>query len=176
MTSAEPVHVDTGPADVPPRDILVIGFGNILCGDEGVGIHVLNTLEKYPALDGVTLVDGGMGGENLLKPIAASPIVIVIDATRDGKPVGTISVARPATVSEFPRQVSTDEFELKELFAAASLFGRFPEVHLFTVSIEQAQPMTMALTPEVSAAVPEVARLVNTVAVRLLSLKKDIPE
>jgi hydrogenase maturation protease len=176
MTPAETLCAGLGSVGAPARDILIIGIGDILMGDGGAGIHVLNALEKHPALEGVTMLDGGTGGVNLLQPIANSPIVIVIDATRDGKPAGTVSVLRPTAVEELPPPLSERESGLKDLFAAAALLGRFPEVHLFTVSVEEIQPMTMALTAPVAAAVPEVARLVETLSVRLLSLKQDIPE
>jgi len=176
MKSADPVPHRVATANPPARDILMLGLGNILAGDEGVGIHVLNTLEKYPALNGVTLIDGGTGGVSLLQPIANSPIAIVIAAARDGKPGGAVSVLRPRAIRELPAHVCAVESGLQDLFAAAALLGPYPEVHLFTVSVDETPRVSMALSAPVAAAVEEVARLAETFAMRLLALNKDIPE
>ena len=61
--------------------ILVLGIGNILMNDEGVGIHVVSQLEKE-GLDGADLMDGGTGGFHLLGFIQSYKKVILIDASR----------------------------------------------------------------------------------------------
>ena len=54
-----------------------------------------------------------------------------------------------------------------DLFAAAALLGDFPEIHLFTISVETIIPMCLQLSPEVEAAVPEVVLAVAALAQRL---------
>lgn len=141
--------------------VLVIGVGNILMGDEGVGIHVLRTLETEALAPGVQLLDGGTGGINLLESIARAPAVVMIDATRDGQAAGAVTLIRPACVANIPTGLSAHDFGLRDLFAAAALLGQFPEIHLFTISVETVNPMCLELSPPVAAAIPEV---VNTVA------------
>ncbi len=144
-------------------------------GDEGVGIHVLRALEQAAPIDGAAFLDGGTGGINLLEAISRVPTVIMIDATRDGQPAGTISVLRPERVADLPRGLSAHDFGVKDLFAAAALTDSFPTVHLFTVSVETVKPMCMDLSGTVSQAVPEVVRAVHALANRLLALA-TIPE
>ena len=159
----------TGPvADATRCVVLVIGVGNLLMGDEGVGIHILRALEHDAPGPGVTLLDGGTGGINLLEPIARAPVVIMIDATRDGRPAGTVTQLRPAGVADIPGGLSAHDFGLRDLFAAAALLGQFPEVHLFTVSVETISPMCLELSEPVAAAVPEVVRSVHALAQRLV--------
>ena len=55
-----------GDVSIPTARVLVLGVGNVLMGDEGVGVHVLRRLEKTAVPDGVRLHDGGTGGINLL--------------------------------------------------------------------------------------------------------------
>ena len=68
-------------AETDRCQVLVIGVGNILMGDEGVGIHVLRTLETEALPPKVQLLDGGTGGINLLESIARAPAVVMIDAS-----------------------------------------------------------------------------------------------
>ena len=68
---------------MPTAGVLVLGVGNLLMGDEGVGVHVLRLLEKRRAPVGVRLLDGGTGGINLLGS-STGLRHRVIDATRDG--------------------------------------------------------------------------------------------
>ena len=151
----------------PASRVLVIGVGNLLMGDEGVGVHVLRALEQAPTPAGVALLDGGTGGINLLEAIERSPVVIMVDATRDGQPAGTITRLRPAQVADLPHGLSAHDFGLKDLFAAAALLGRFPQIHLFTISVETVHPMCLELSPPVATAVPAVLETVRDLAANL---------
>lgn len=156
-------------ADSDRCAVLVIGVGNLLMGDEGVGIHVLWALEQGPVAPGVQLLDGGTGGINLLESITRAPVVIMLDATRDGQPAGTVTRVRPAGVADIPLGLSAHDFGLRDLFAAAALLEKFPDVQLFTISVETINPMCLELSDPVAAAVPAVVRDVRELAHRLLS-------
>lgn len=143
-----------------PCPILVLGVGNLLMGDEGVGVHVLRHLEHEPAIPGVRLLDGGTGGINLLLEFDGVRNVVLIDATRDGKPAGTITFQQPRNSDELPRGLGAHDFGLKDLFAVSALLGDAPTIHLFTISVEEIRPMSMELSPAVADAVPELVQTV----------------
>lgn len=153
-----------GPASpgAPASPVLVLGVGNLLMGDEGVGIHTLRALERDPVPDGVRLLDGGTAGINLLEDIQEARVVVMIDATRDGRPAGSIALHRPETVGALPHGLSAHDLGIKDLFAAAALLGKLPVIYLFTISVETIIPMNMELSSPVAAAVPEVAEAVNS--------------
>ena len=151
--------------------VLIIGVGNLLMGDEGVGIHLQRTLENDALAPGVQLLDGGTGGINLLESIARAPVVIMIDATRDGQPAGTVTQLRPACVANLPGGLSAHDFGLRDLFAAAALLGQFPEIHLFTISVETVHPMCLELTEPVAAAMLGVVRSVQALTRRLVAAR-----
>jgi len=155
------------PAD-PDSPVLILAVGNLLMGDEGVGIHSLRALEHEPPVPGARLLDGGVAGINLLEDIQRARSVIMIDATRDGRPAGTVTLLRPATVGAIPQGLSAHDFGLKDLFAAAALLGSMPDVHLFTISVETVKPMCLELSPPVAAALPEVLHSVRALAARLV--------
>lgn len=144
---------------------LVLGIGNLLMGDEGVGVHALRSLEAEPWPDGVTLVDGGTGGFHLLGCLSAYPRVVMVDATMDGAPAGTVSVLRPRYASDFPRALTAHDIGLRDLIESAQLLGALPDVTLVTVSIGEVVAMRTTLSPEVAAAIPLVRdRIAEAVA------------
>ena len=140
---------------------LVLGIGNVLMGDEGVGVHAIEYLQRESWPADVELVDGGTGGFHLLDYLSAQEPLVMIDATFDGKPVGTVTTLRPKYARDFPRALSAHDIGLRDLVEAAQLTGALPDVHLITVSIAIIRPMEMVLSPMVEAALPAVALAVR---------------
>lgn len=155
------------PQGAPGDRVLVLGVGNLLMGDEGVGIHVLRRLELEPPIPGVRLLDGGTGGVNLLREFDGARDIILVDATRDGRAAGTITFLQPEFVGELPRGLGAHDFGLKDLFAAAALLGRLPRLHLYTITVETVIPMSTDLSPDVVQAVKPVTREIRLRAARL---------
>ena len=148
------------------NSILVLGIGNILLDDEGVGIRVVAQLEKegYTAAD---LMDGGTGGFHLLGFIQSYNTVIIVDASLDQFPTGHVRILHPRYAKDFPTQLSAHEIGLKDLLDAAFLLGKMPKIHLVAVSIKEYQDMGMELTPDVEAAIPMATRQVKELVEKL---------
>jgi len=146
--------------------VLILGVGNFLLGDEGVGVHIVRALEKEPLPPRVALVDGGTGGFHLLSYLQDYPVVVLIDATMDGRPPGTVRVLRPRFAREFPRALSAHDIGLRDLIESAILVGKLPDIHLITVSVADLQEMGTELSPAVRSAIPavvsEVKRILGT--------------
>jgi hydrogenase maturation protease len=140
----------------PPPAILVLGIGNYLLGDEGVGVHAVRALERESIPPGVTLLDGGTGGFHLLSYLQDYPTVLLIDATMDGGAPGTVRVIRPKFAGDFPRALSAHDIGLRDLIESTILTGKLPDIHLLTVSIGDMNDMKTELSPAVSAAIPTV--------------------
>jgi hydrogenase maturation protease len=138
-----------------PR-ILILGVGNVLMGDEGAGVHAVRSLETRHWPPHVTLLDGGTGGFHLLSHVADCDAIVMIDATLDGAPVGTVSVLEPRYASDFPRSLSAHDIGLKDLVESAAVLGVLPRIALVTVSIDAPQPMRLSLSEEVEASLPRV--------------------
>ena len=149
-----------------PR-ILVMGVGNVLMGDEGVGVHAVRQLERRQWPAHVSLLDGGTGGFHLLSHLGGCDVLVLIDATLDGRPPGTVSVIEPRYASDFPKALSAHDIGLKDLVDSAAILGMMPEVRLVTISVGSLQPMEMAMSPEVEASLPEVVATVSGLVARL---------
>ncbi|HQZ96850.1 MAG TPA: hydrogenase maturation protease [Pyrinomonadaceae bacterium] len=139
---------------------LILGIGNILMGDEGIGVHVINSLEKSALPADTELLDGGVGSFLLLEPMQDAKRVILIDATIDGQKAGSVRRLRPKFSTDYPNTLTAHDIGLKDLLDAFYLMGKVPDVTLFAVSISDLQDMEMGLSPELEAAVPQVARMV----------------
>jgi hydrogenase maturation protease len=141
---------------------LILGIGNVLMGDEGVGVSVVRELEKTAWLpENVEILDGGVGSFLLLEPMQSAEKVILIDATIDGAATGTIRRLRPRYSKDYPRTLTAHDIGLKDLLDTFYLLGAAqPNVTLFAVSIPPLQDMTMELSPELFPVIPEVARMV----------------
>ena len=138
--------------------ILVMGVGNYLMGDEGIGVHAIQELSKLNLPDYVDILDGGTGGFLLLGCFEAYKTIIFVDATMDGKRAGTISLIRPKFASDFPSALSVHDVGLKDMIEAVYLMDHVPDIHLFTISIKEINPMTIELNKKVEAAIPKLIK------------------
>lgn len=137
------------------NSILVMGVGNYLMGDEGIGVHIIQELSKMKLPEYLDILDGGTGGFLLLSCFQVYPTIIFVDATMDGKPAGTISLIRPKFASDFPSALSVHDVGLKDMVEAVYLMDKVPDIHLFTVSIEEINPMTIELNQKVRESIPK---------------------
>ena len=145
---------------------LVLGIGNLLMGDEGVGVRAIEYLQGDTWPDGVTLVDGGTGGFHLLDYLSSDSPLVMIDATMDGQPAGTVRTLRPRYASDLPRALTAHDIGLRDLVEAAQLTGALPEIDLVTVSIAEIRPMELTLSPAVQASLPRVRAAVRAALAR----------
>ena len=144
--------------------VLILGIGNYLMGDEGLGVHLAKQLksEIQPGLADV--LDGGTAGFQLMEYLESYPHVIMVDATLDGKPAGTIRQIKPKFSKDFPSAMSTHEIGLKDLVEGLALLDKSPNIDLFVVSIEKIQPLSTELSPEINNALVELKRRVLKLA------------
>jgi len=148
-----------------PQRTVVLGLGNILLGDEGVGVHVVEELRRSGGLPGVELVDGGTAGFQLLPYFDGDGLVVIVDAADDGQPAGTVSQSRPIYSKDYPPALTPHDFGLKNILDALALTGSRPDIVLLTVSVAEADRASLELSPAVGRAVGEAADRVR----RLLS-------
>jgi len=140
--------------------ILVLGIGNYLMGDEGVGVHCIHALSKVKLSDNVDIIDGGTGSFNLMPILSKYPLVVFIDATMDGKPLGSINVLYPKYAKDFPIVLSAHDVGLKDMIDALEFTNELPRIILITITIEEMRPMTIELSRTVQNSIPKVVEKV----------------
>ena len=118
------------PASVEPAaPILVLGIGNVLLGDEGVGVHAMRRLEQMHRFDAVDFADGGTLSFTLAALIESRQALIVLDAAEMQAPPGSVAVFEDERMDEFlgsGRKRSAHEISLLDLMALAALAGGLP--------------------------------------------------
>ncbi len=141
--------------------ILVLGIGNTLLMDEGVGIHVLAALRAGPALpDDVEFLDGGTLSFTLAGPIQDADALIVVDAANIDSPPGTWRLMEGDAMDAFllgNRKSTVHEVGLTDLRAIALLAGHWPSKRAMLAIQPQAMDWGEFPTPVVAAAIPAVA-------------------
>lgn len=146
---------------------LILGLGNILLQDEGIGVHTLGELEKIKWPPYVELLDGGTGGFVLLSLFQDYKNMVIIDAALSDEPEGTIRVISPKFARDFPKSLSTHELGLKDMIESAILLGKVPNIRLITITINPDQKMNMDLQPCIKKKIPELIETVKQVVANL---------
>lgn len=142
-------------------EILVLGIGNILLGDEGIGVHAVRMLEKQSWPGHIRFLDGGTGGFHLLSVFQHYKKIILIDACLDGNQTGQVNYLKPRYAADFPQTLSAHDIGLKDLISSSALLGFMPDIHLVTISISPEQPMSMELSAEVRNAMEKIEKKVT---------------
>lgn len=155
--------------------ILILGIGNYLMGDEGVGVHTALRLQEMGLPENIKIVDGGTGGFHLLQYFEDHDTMILIDATLDGNTPGTIRLIEPRFAKDFPRAMSTHDIGLRDMVSALQWMEKMPHIYLFVVSIETIQQQGIELTPAIEQAMPLLLEKVKEQALQLLTQKQFAP-
>lgn len=148
------------PSGNKPVRTLILGIGNLLMSDEGIGVHVAQHLGKQSLPEGVECLDGGTGGFHLLDPMQQAERILLIDAAADDSPVGTVRRLRPRFSSDYPRTLTAHDIGLKDLLDTFYLLGESIDVTLFAVTISPQQEIGVGLSPEFEPLVPQISAMI----------------
>lgn len=144
--------------------IVVLGVGNILLSDEGVGVRTIEKLQlTYNLPPEVVVIDGGTTGMEMLEDLSNADHIIIIDAVRSGKaPASIVRLADEKVPVFFKTKLSPHQIGLSDVLATLAFIGEQPG----GVTIFGVEPVSletgMALTPQVEAQLPELMDLVVT--------------
>lgn len=132
----------------PQLKTLVLGLGNVLMGDEGIGVYVVRELEKRTLPAGVECLDGGTGGFTLLEPLQDADRILIVDAANDGNPAGTVSRTTPRFARDYPPTLTAHDVGMKDLLDVFYIQGGQHEIVLYAITIDPRQSIRMSLSPE----------------------------
>jgi hydrogenase maturation protease len=144
---------------------LVLGLGNDLLADEGIGVHAVRWLQQQAGRwPGVEFMDGGTLSFTLAGPVAEAERLIVIDATQLHSSPGTVRLFRNEEMDAFlnsGKRKSVHEVGLIDLMSMAHLSGTLP-VERALIGIQPQQvDWREHPTPAVAAALPAVGELID---------------
>ncbi|HET9576563.1 MAG TPA: HyaD/HybD family hydrogenase maturation endopeptidase [Usitatibacter sp.] len=137
---------------------VVLGVGNLLMTDEGVGPHTIGALERgYDIAPEATLIDGGCSAMELLDDMAAADLLLIVDAVAGGRAPGSIVRLEGEDVPRFfTTKLSPHQVGLCDVLATLAITDESPKETII-IGVEPAKlAMGMELSPIVAAAVPRV--------------------
>ena len=145
---------------------IILGVGNTLLSDEGVGIHVLDALAKssLPQEGVVDLIDGGTLSFTLAVAIEEADSLIVVDAAQLKSPPGTLRLFQGEDMDNFlrgNRKSSVHEVGLTDLMAIGQLTERWPEKRALIAIQPEKLDWGQEPTPPVQSAIPEACRQIE---------------
>jgi hydrogenase maturation protease len=159
--------------------IVVLGVGNTLLSDEGVGVKAIEKLQQDFALPPeVVVIDGGTTGMEMLEDLSGADHLIMIDAVRSGKaPASIVRLADEQIPVFFRTKLSPHQIGLSDVLATLELMGEQPG-GITVIGVEPASLETgMALTPQVEARLPEVVEMIVAELGRLgVTVRSNVPE
>ncbi len=141
--------------------IMVMGVGNVLLSDEGLGVRFLDELAKIPLPEDVELLEGGTAGLELVHLIQEVDFLIVVDALDAKAEPGSLFRFRPGDIQVLPEQfaVSFHQIGIIEVLTMANILGHAPQTLIFGI-----QPKSLAwgmdISPEIQALLPRLTELV----------------
>ncbi len=139
---------------------MILGVGNLLFKDEGVGVHVAQRLAGMNLPPGVQVIDCGTSLLDAVSYIAKAQKLIVVDAVRAGAEPGTVFRFQDKDISEPPRKlVSLHQLSLLESLEMVGKLGRRPPTIIIGVEPKLVE-MGAELSPEIERVVPKLFDLI----------------
>jgi len=147
------------------KKVLVMGVGNTLLQDDGIGVHVTESFKaSNPPTPEIEILDGGTIGLSLLPEIEDADAVIIIDASEIGERPGSMRIFRNAEIDQqlSGKKRTVHEVALSDLFSAAAIRGRCPAERALIAIQPGSTDWGLEPTPEVQAAIPRACEAVSS--------------
>lgn len=137
------------------KPVLVLGIGNILMKDDGIGVHVANRMMESGDLPGnVEVIDGGTAGFDLIPLMSDREKIIIIDALSMDDAPGSVYRFRPDDVDSARRGYSLHEVGIMEVIRTLRMMGGNPEIEFIGIVTEDISTLDISLSDAVMGAVP----------------------
>ncbi|HBV88946.1 HyaD/HybD family hydrogenase maturation endopeptidase [Desulfosporosinus sp.] len=144
-----------------PR-IMVMGVGNILLSDEGLGVRFLDELTKLELPENVEVLEGGTAGLELVHLIQDVDFLIIVDALNANAEPGALFRFQPGDLQVIPEQyeVSFHQIGIVEVLAMANVLGQAPHTLIFGIQPKSLE-WGLEVSPEILALFPRLSELVR---------------
>lgn len=142
--------------------LLVLGIGNLLKKDDGIGVHVIQYLQdnNIHMPDNVDLLDGGIAGFDLIQHMMHYDRIIIIDALKIQDKPGSIYKFNAKHLIVKSPNVSLHELGIAEVLELLKIKGASPEVEVIGVVPEDIDSLDMTLSPSIEESIPKVVDLI----------------
>ena len=140
---------------------VVLGIGNTILSDEGVGVHAAEALAAaYQIPADVEVIDGGTAGMELLGPLTGVDLLVVLDAVKAGRAPGSLVTLAGSEVPVFFRsKLSPHQISICDVLAGLEFSGEAPRDLVLVGCEPESLELGLEMTPTVAAQVPAMVRI-----------------
>src|SRR3990167_9711690 len=143
--------------------ILILGIGNILLKDEGVGVKVIERLKRdYKFPSNIELIDGGTAGFGLIDLLEGAEHLIIVDAVQGNDEPGSIYRFKfedmPSSIS---KKFSPHQIGILETLILIKMLGKIPDTTIIAIQPKDCSNWGTELTPEIEDKIPNIVNLVS---------------
>jgi len=143
------------------KDTVIIGIGNILLKDDGVGVHVVKQLENENLSSTMELVDGGTSTLDTLGYFMDYAKVIVVDCLKAGYEPGTIYKIQPEDIKSYKTEnLSIHDVQVLDVVKMANMLGKFPKVIILGIEPEKIC-FDLEMTETMNKKIPDIIRQIK---------------
>lgn len=141
---------------------LVLGIGNILRKDDGVGVHVIQYMQNNTIAlpNNVELLDGGIAGFDLISYMMEYDRIIIVDALKIQDKPGSIYRFDAKYLNAQSPKVSLHELGVAEMLTALKIQGKNPDVEVIGIVPENTQELDISLSQSVAESIPKVVDVI----------------
>lgn len=155
--------------------ILILGVGNLLLKDDGIGVHVIRELEQSVLPENVQLLEAGTVSHQFLPLFNQVDYLFIIDAVDAGDTPGSIYRFSPEDVSlRFEQKLSLHQMSFMDVLDTAALTGKIPKTIIFGVQPEDISSWSLELSDLVREAIPRIKKLVFAEVERINNNRKGV--
>lgn len=143
------------------NSVAIIGIGNILRKDDGIGVHVINELEKEGLPSTIQLVDGGTSTLDMLGYFLDYERIIVVDCLKAGYEPGTIYKIKAEDIKNYKKEsLSIHDVQILDVVKMANMMDKFPSVVIFGIEPKEIE-FDLELSDVMKSKIPEVIKLIK---------------
>ena len=143
------------------KKIVILGVGNILLGDEGVGVHIVEEIEKIGLPENVEVIDGGTASIDILISMKDVDKLIIIDALKGGEKPGTVYRLHPEDLlASLDSYVSLHQINVLEGLSLARKTGNAPQETVIIGIEPEKTDWGLGITPEIDKKIPDILNIV----------------
>lgn len=142
------------------KNVLILGIGNILQSDDGLGVHVVNEIINMDAglPENVEVIDGGTAGFDLIPLMRGRDRIIIVDALRTDDEPGSVYRLGPERCRGGEARISLHEVGIFQVMKTLRLFGDDPEIQIIGIVPGDIDTLAIGVTEPVRRSLPIAAR------------------
>ena len=148
------------------KKTLILGIGNILLSDEGLGVHIVNRIlgSGIAIPDDAEIIDGGTAGFDLLDLMMGRRKIIIVDALKVDDVPGSVYRFPPEHIASSLNAMSLHELGIRELISTLRMLGHDPEIEIIGIVPSDVSTFNTCLSAAVENSMPRAIDLIMSAA------------